>query len=360
MKPRSPISEGNCKAIVDFLTSKGREQKVEVIAEAVGLSGSDTHNSLQLCLKDGAVIKARHGYYKVESEDDRWEKFCTELRRFSDEHRILLIAKESDAPVPTQVFTERLGISVDRVRGCLSFLRRPRSGRIEKFGFPMDTVLAKLTPQDYGAGPLLRARDLPRPLERTPVASAPPSPFVSVGEHLPTEEEVLEEPEAAPEPPAYESNIVHYNVEGFDFLKLNGSPECRLTSELLTSKLDYAHRQNLEQLAHRHVNFLNAFGGVCTVHIPVRAGGAPSRMVPVPAYNRDQVLYLIAKSEQPVANQLTVDFIRAYRELERRYLTGQSSSPVQLPNFGLTPEFQRQVGGFLETVTGLLRRFLPQ
>jgi hypothetical protein len=105
-------------------------------------------------------------------------------------------------------------------------------------------------------------------------------------------------------------------VDGFEF-HVDQNQELRITSELLASKLGYAKRSKLEELASRHTEFLNEFGEVPTTGISVSAS-AVTRIVQMPLYNVEQAKYLISKSELPIANKLTVQLIKAHKELERR------------------------------------------
>ena len=114
-------------------------------------------------------------------------------------------------------------------------------------------------------------------------------------------------------------------VDGFEF-HVGQDQEPRITSELLASKLGYAKRQQLEELANRHAEYLNDLGVVLTISMTGVVGVA-TRTWDVPLYNLEQAKYLIHKSELPTANRLTVQLIKAHKELERR-LTQQTSLSV--------------------------------
>lgn len=106
-------------------------------------------------------------------------------------------------------------------------------------------------------------------------------------------------------------------VDGFEF-HVDQNQEPRITSELLASKLGYTHRQGLERLAEGHKEILSKFARIATVAIREQA---PNQVAPhtiqVPLYTRKQALYLISKSERPIANELTFQLIEAFDELSK-------------------------------------------
>lgn len=101
------------------------------------------------------------------------------------------------------------------------------------------------------------------------------------------------------------------------FVDPTQSSEPRISSNFLFQKLGYNRRSHLEELANSHKKFLNDFAVVRTVRVTGKVG-ATTRGWDLQLYTRDQALYLVTKSEKPVANQLTVQLIKAFRELEER------------------------------------------
>lgn len=91
--------------------------------------------------------------------------------------------------------------------------------------------------------------------------------------------------------------------------------EPRISSELLARKLGYENRQGLERLAKRHRVPLMKLGDSLELSVPVKASKVP-RSCRIKLFNRDQALYLVAKSEKPVANELTIQLVQAWRQLE--------------------------------------------
>lgn len=106
-------------------------------------------------------------------------------------------------------------------------------------------------------------------------------------------------------------------IGDFEFRFSGRARDARITSELLAKKLGYQVRRDLESLADRHVDVLQGLGVMCTVPITVKRGISYVQ-VEMPLYNERQVLYLIAKSETEVANQLTAEFIQAFEHLLER------------------------------------------
>ena len=104
-------------------------------------------------------------------------------------------------------------------------------------------------------------------------------------------------------------------VDGFEF-HVDQNQEPRITSELLASKLGYDNRQGLERLADRHKEMLNKSAVVVTVSMTEKVG-ATTRTWEIPLYTRKQALYLISKSERPIANELTFQLIEAFDELSK-------------------------------------------
>lgn len=84
---------------------------------------------------------------------------------------------------------------------------------------------------------------------------------------------------------------------------------------LLASKLGYANRHTLEKLADRHKGSLLELGQPLEVLTPISTSPIP-RTCSIPFFNRDQTLYLVAKSEKPVAQGITIQLVRAFRQLE--------------------------------------------
>lgn len=114
---------------------------------------------------------------------------------------------------------------------------------------------------------------------------------------------------------------IEFHVDGGDVATAG------ITSELLAARLGYSHRKRLEELADRHARYLAEFGQMLTVSIRVQAPGqVAAREVEMPVYNREQATYLIAKSEQPVANELTVAVVKAFIELQKRFSAPAISS----------------------------------
>lgn len=140
-------------------------------------------------------------------------------------------------------------------------------------------------------------------------------------------------------------------IRGFELHVIGAAPtDTGITSELLAAKLGYAKRQQLEELAGRHAPYLAQFGQVLTVSIQQQAPGqvAP-RTVQMPIYNRDQAHYLIAKSQQPTANELTVALLLAFRELEALV-----SRPAASPDMGLfIATMEKLIGGIARRLDAL-------
>jgi phage regulator Rha-like protein len=128
-------------------------------------------------------------------------------------------------------------------------------------------------------------------------------------------------------------------IDGFNF-HVDPGKEPRISSELLARKLGYDNRQGLERLAERHREFLNDFDEVATVTISVSTSVVP-RSVELALYTREQALYLITKSEKTVANQLTVQLIKAFKELEKQ-LTPQLTPEALILAQAQTLYAQRQ------------------
>ena len=105
-------------------------------------------------------------------------------------------------------------------------------------------------------------------------------------------------------------------IDGFNF-HVEPGKEPRISSELLARKLGYENRQGLERLAERHKEFLNDFDELATVTISVPNSVVP-RSVDLALYTREQALYLITKSDKSIADQLTVQLIKAFKELEKQ------------------------------------------
>ena len=103
-------------------------------------------------------------------------------------------------------------------------------------------------------------------------------------------------------------------VDDFEF-HVDQSQEPRISSTLLASKLGYSKRQGLETLANRHKGSLLKLGQPLEVLTSIPASPIP-RTCSIPFFNRDQTLYLVAKSEKPVAQGITIQLVRAFRQLE--------------------------------------------
>jgi hypothetical protein len=128
-------------------------------------------------------------------------------------------------------------------------------------------------------------------------------------------------------------------IDGFNF-HVEPGKEPRISSELLARKLGYENRQGLERLAERHREFLNDFDEVSTVTISVPNSVVP-RSVDLALYTREQALYLITKSDRSIANQLTVQLIKAFKELEKQ-LTPQLTPEALILAQAQTLYAQRQ------------------
>lgn len=105
-------------------------------------------------------------------------------------------------------------------------------------------------------------------------------------------------------------------VDGFEF-HVDQDQEPRITSELLASKLGYTRRAHLEDLANSHKEMLSKFAVIRVERVTEKVG-ATTRTWEIPLYTRKQVLYLISKSERPIANELTFQLIEAFDELSKR------------------------------------------
>lgn len=138
------------------------------------------------------------------------------------------------------------------------------------------------------------------------------------------EPDPVSEPEQPAQPETQPGQSI-VSIDGFDFCVASDSRDVRITSEELAAKLGYGKRRDLEALALRHSEFLNKFGGVRTVRIPCRAGARGWDTTDVDLYNRKQVLYLIAKSERKIANELTVRLIGAFDKLLEMNARGNAS-----------------------------------
>ena len=86
-------------------------------------------------------------------------------------------------------------------------------------------------------------------------------------------------------------------------ISTRAAKEARITNSDLAERLDLAG-QALTRLSERHADFLDSFGYLGTVPRSVRCGNG-FRTVTEPTYNRQQVLYLISKSETERANSMT-------------------------------------------------------
>jgi hypothetical protein len=139
-------------------------------------------------------------------------------------------------------------------------------------------------------------------------------------------------------------------IAGFDLHVTGAGPaDAGITSELLAEKLGYSHRGKLEELARRHAEYLSKFGQIPTVVIRVQAPGqvAP-RLVDIPVFNRNQALYLVLKSEQPTANDLSIRLIDAFNQLEE--LIRRRSAVPELA------DFTRAVESLVGMVTSMGKR----
>lgn len=108
----------------------------------------------------------------------------------------------------------------------------------------------------------------------------------------------------------------------------------------LAQRLGYTRRSHLEELANNHKKFLNDFAVVRTVRVTERVG-ATTRTWEIQLFTREQALYLITKSEKSIANQLTVQLIKAFKELEKQ-LTPQLTPEALILAQAQTLYAQRQ------------------
>lgn len=112
-------------------------------------------------------------------------------------------------------------------------------------------------------------------------------------------------------------NGLHLLVSGWPdaYTLQRGGQHVLVANRELARWLEYSRPCKLTALARRHWSSLQCFGIVPTVGtdgVPVVATVNCSTEL---YYSRDQVLYLIAKSETANANALTVQFVQAYRAL---------------------------------------------
>ena len=115
-----------------------------------------------------------------------------------------------------------------------------------------------------------------------------------------------------------DSNLQTINLSDFIFvIDKTQANDPRISSNFLAQRLGYNRRAHLEELANNHKKFLNDFAVVRTVRVTEKVGVA-TRNWEIQLYTREQALYLITKSEKPIANQLTVQLIKAFKELEKQ------------------------------------------
>lgn len=85
--------------------------------------------------------------------------------------------------------------------------------------------------------------------------------------------------------------------------------EPRITDVRLAAALGYSKVQDLRQLAERHRETLERFGGISTHRASKIGRGRPSQGM---AFNKRQAVYLAAKSETPRAVDITIAVVEVF------------------------------------------------
>lgn len=112
-------------------------------------------------------------------------------------------------------------------------------------------------------------------------------------------------------------------------VEIVAADEPRITDVKLAAALGYAKVYDLRQLAERHREALERFGGISTHRAWKIGRGRPSQGM---AFNKRQAVYLAAKSETPRATDITIMVVEVFdRATTAEAMVDEESTPRPHP-----------------------------